>query len=284
MENIIISGATNGIGKALIEALIKKGGYKIGIIGRNKEKLTALTKLPNAATNQIYIYQADLSSLTQTEKIAKEIITDFDQIDYLINNAGAYYYDKEITSEGFEKTIATNYLSTYLLNKYLSPTLISTAEEKGDAQIINTGSSGHKRAINWDDFNFDKKEYDGPFVYEHSKHLMISHTFDLARQLQNTKVRVNTIHPGFVTSGLIKGKKMPFPMNVLTKILPIFMGITPEKAKDTYLWLLFDEEAKTLNSEYVSHKKTEKVWKPIMDQQAQKRLRLETEKMIANYI
>lgn len=284
MNNIIISGATNGIGKALVEALVKEGEYKIGIIGRNKDKLTELTKLPNASANQIYIYQADLSSLTQTQQTAKKIIVDFSQIDYLINNAGAYYYDKEITSEGCEKTLATNYLSTYLLNKYLSPILIATAEEKGDAQIINTGSSGHKRAINWDDFNFNKKEYDGPFVYEHSKHLMISHTFSLAKQLQNTNVRVNTIHPGFVTSGLIKGKKMPFPMNLLTRILPIFMGISPKKAKETYLWLMFDEKAKKLNSEYITNKKIGEVWEPTKDKKAQERLRLETEKLISNFL
>ncbi|MCL5247296.1 SDR family NAD(P)-dependent oxidoreductase [Cellulophaga sp. 20_2_10] len=284
MKSIIISGATSGIGKALVEALILKGNYKIGIIGRNQEKLKDLTKSNNAESNQIFTYKADLSSLKETKKIAKEILLDFNEIDFLINNAGVYLYEKEITPEGFEKTLVTNYLSTFLLNKILVPILVETASKKGGAQIINTGSSGHKRPVNWGDLNFENTAYDGPFVYEHSKHLIISHTFNLAKQLQNTNVRVNTIHPGFVTSGLIKGKKMPFPMNILTKILPIFMGITPEKAKETYLWLLFNEEAKQLNATYIDNKKVTKVWPPIRDEKAQERLRIESEGLISNFL
>lgn len=283
MKTIVLTGGTGDIGKCIASSLCTQPVHLI-LIGKTAEELTSLKDELIQFNCEISTYEADLSCLEQTKRCVVSIKNDFSQIDVLINHAGVYNYEKQTTDEGFEVTLVTNYLSVYLITLKLLPELEKAAKINGHAQILLPGSEGHRKPINWEDLNFSTGEFDGPFAYQHSKHLVISFAFSLARQLEGSNIQCYAVHPGAVNTGLLRGKKLPFPLNILFPIMGATMTISPEKAAETYHWLIFSGESKHLHGKLVYNKKEMKVWKPVMDISAQNRLRGITDKMISNWL
>jgi NAD(P)-dependent dehydrogenase (short-subunit alcohol dehydrogenase family) len=204
-------------------------------------------------------------------------------LDVLINNAGAYFPKYRETSEGFESTLALNYLSPFLLTHHLIEQMEHAESEYGEARIINISSTMHKRPINWDDLNFKETTYNSSLAYEQSKHLLTSFTYYLSRKLKETGITVNCIHPGFVKTALAQSD-FPFPMNVIVPIVSLLIGETPERAADTPVWLALSNEMKGISGEYVHHRKFKKSWPPTRDENAQTRLYNVTQSMLGEWL
>ncbi len=100
--NIIVTGATSGIGKALARVLSKRNGVTLGIIGRNPKKLQELKEELQTKDNKILTYTANLSLLKSTQEAIDKITEDFNSIDIIFNNAGAAFGERIMTSEGYE--------------------------------------------------------------------------------------------------------------------------------------------------------------------------------------
>jgi NAD(P)-dependent dehydrogenase (short-subunit alcohol dehydrogenase family) len=100
---------------------------------------------------------------------------------------------------------------------------------------------------------------------------LTSFTYYLSRQLKETGITVNCIHPGFVKTALAQSN-YPFPMNRIVPIVGFFIGESPEQAADTPVWLALSNEVKAVSGEYVHHKKIKKSWAPTKDEKAQSKL------------
>lgn len=282
--NIIITGATNGVGKSIAQELSQRKGITLGIIGRSPKKLEALKNELQSNNNKILTYIADLSLLKMTQDAIEKVKLDFTSIDIIFNNAGAVFMKKIITNEGFERTLVTNYLTMFLLNSRLLPLVKNAAKIKGRASIINTTSSGHKIEPIWDDISLKNKPFSikNMEAYQQSKHMVILHSFDFAKQLAKDNIFVNCVHPGWVaSSGLMDGINFPFPINFFIKVLNPFMNITPEKSAERFIWLAFDKSAKSITGEYITDNKIDKAWKPTHNEKNQLRLRKMSESIIA---
>jgi NAD(P)-dependent dehydrogenase (short-subunit alcohol dehydrogenase family) len=135
-KTILITGSTDGIGKATAEALVKEG-HKVLLHGRNQNKLEAvkseLSKI-DGSTN-IETYSADLSDFSLVEQLANAASKDHQHIDVLINNAGVYKVPNKTADNGIDIRFVVNTISPYLLTKKLSPLLGS----KG--RVINLSSA-----------------------------------------------------------------------------------------------------------------------------------------------
>jgi len=282
--NIILTGATNGIGKALAKLLSKRNGVTLGIIGRNPKKLQELKEELQTKDNKILTYSADLSLLKSTQDAIDKIMKDFNSIDIIFNNAGAAFVKRIMTAEGYESTLATNYLTMFLLNTRLLPLVKKAAMINGRASIINTTSVMNKFVPFWDDINLTNRPFTKKYeAYQQSKNMVTMHTFDLAKQLANDNIYVNCIHPGWIpTSGLMNGMPLPFPLSIVVKILSPFLSITPEKSAEAFVWIAFDDSSKAITGEYISEKKIEKPWEPTRDENNQLRLRKLSEQIISN--
>jgi NAD(P)-dependent dehydrogenase (short-subunit alcohol dehydrogenase family) len=281
-KTVVITGATSGLGRATALQLAQKGAFVV-IIARSNTKANKVIKEIKKEGGKGQFIISDLSSMKDTKEAAVRITKAVDRLDVLINNAGAYFPKYRETSEGFESTLALNYLSPFLLTHHLIKQMEQTASEYGEARVINISSTMHKRPINWDDLNYKETTYNSSLAYEQSKHLLTSFTYYLSRKLKETGITVNCIHPGFVKTALAQSD-FPFPMNVIVLIVGLLIGKTPVQAADTPVWLALSDEVKDINGEYVHHRKVKKSWPPTRDENAQTRLYNVTQSMLGEWL
>ena len=148
-KTCIVTGGTSGIGKETVIGLTRLYA-DVTIIGRSKEKCEAVTNEIISSTNNknIRYLLADLSSMNAVRRLAESIVASNSPIDILISDAGGIFSRYELTEDGFESTIALNYLSPFLLTRLL----LSNIRKSGSAKIINVKS---KAGLNEDEYWID---------------------------------------------------------------------------------------------------------------------------------
>ena len=281
-KTVVITGATSGLGRATALQLAQKGAFVVIIARSNTKANEVINEIKKDGGKGQFVI-SDLSSMKDTKEAAEGIARVVDRLDVLINNAGAHFPKYRETSEGFESTLALNYLSPFLLTHHLIENMEQTASKFGEARIINISSIMHKAPINWGDLNFRDKTYRSTAAYYQSKHMLTSFTYFLSNRLKETGITVNCIHPGFVKTALAQSD-YPFPMNVIVPIVGLAIGESPEQAMDTPIWLASSDEAKGINGEYIHHRKVKKSWPPTRDENAQTRLYEVTQRMLCKWL
>ncbi|PJA97424.1 MAG: short-chain dehydrogenase [Ignavibacteriales bacterium CG_4_9_14_3_um_filter_34_10] len=197
----LITGSTDGIGKQTACELAKTNDTVI-IHGRDKKKCLSTIKWIKSKVKdaQLDFVTADLSSLDDIRKMAAEISTKFSKLDVLINNAGVYKHERELSQHGFEMTFAINHLAHFLLTNLLLPLL----KNSDSARIINVSSIAHTRA-SMDFSNLNSENYfDGYYTYSLSKLANVLFTYELAERLSGNKITVNALHPGVISTKLLQ--------------------------------------------------------------------------------
>jgi NAD(P)-dependent dehydrogenase (short-subunit alcohol dehydrogenase family) len=194
-QTILITGSTDGLGLELAKRLAGECATLL-VHGRHPQRLErALTAIGGSAHgDRLHGLLADLGSLDEVRRLARDVDREFDRLDVLVNNAGLGAGDgrRRESADGYELTFAVNYLSHFLLTLELLPKL----RESASARIVNVASVG-QRAIDFDDVMLERG-YDGFRAYSQSKLAQISFTFELAHRLEaegETGVTVNALHP-----------------------------------------------------------------------------------------
>lgn len=129
-KTILITGATDGLGRATAQKLANDG-HRVIIHGRNAQKLQD-TAAAIGAAGQV---QADLSDLTAVARMADQIVADHPRIDVLINNAGVFKTQNPRTAEGHDVRFVVNTLADVLLTRRLMPVM------SADARVIHLSSA-----------------------------------------------------------------------------------------------------------------------------------------------
>ena len=197
---ILITGSTDGIGKQTALDLAEMGATVI-VHGRDHERTKSVVSELKKATenNNIDFLIADFSSLEEVKKFSNQLHEKYDRLDVLINNAGVYMRQKELSKDGFEMTFAVNHLSHFLLT-YLILDLIKKPDH---SRIINVASMAHAHEMDFDNLQAEKF-FDGYTAYSLSKLCNILFTYELARRLEGTRITVNCLHPGVIKTKLLR--------------------------------------------------------------------------------
>lgn len=230
-KTILITGATDGIGKVTALELAKQG-HQIVVHGRNEGKAKAVVAelKANSRNQDIQYLIADLFSMKAIQDMVQEFNSNYDHLDVLINNAGAIFDNQRATTNaGIEKTMALNVIAPFLLSKLLLPTL----QKSKDGRIINLSSSAHRMSGTPDvnDLNLTKVP-SAQRRYGLSKRYLIWNTQTLAKKLLANGIKnvtVNAAHPGMVATDFGQSSDKGFLNNLVYKMAIVLAKIPPFK-------------------------------------------------------
>jgi NAD(P)-dependent dehydrogenase (short-subunit alcohol dehydrogenase family) len=192
---VLITGATNGIGRALAFALAARG-MRVLLHGRDQTRLAAtrralLDAVPGA---DVYPVCADFARLDEVNRLAQELAQVHATLEILVNNAGLLTDHRQLSHDGFELTWAVNYLAPYLLTRKLLPVL----EQQTGARIVNVAST----AMGGGRIDFANLElqtgFSGWQAYANSKLANVLFSYALAGKLNPARCSCNALCPGLV--------------------------------------------------------------------------------------
>lgn len=192
---ILITGATDGLGKGIALDLARRGAT-ILVHGRDVKRIeSTVSEIRQVGKGGcVRSYKADFASLEQVRGMAGQLLSNEPRLDALVNNAGVGIRvpgdgARAESADGFEYRFAVNYLAPYLLTRLLLPALRASAPSR----IVNVSSAG-QQAIDFDEVMLERG-YTGVRAYCQSKLAQILFTVDLAEELRGTGVTVNALHP-----------------------------------------------------------------------------------------
>ena len=274
-KTALVTGATNGIGKAAALALARMGAAVV-LVGRNR----ALTESTVAEIKQLSGNQAidyligDLSVQAEVRKVASEFLHSDRSLHILLNNAGAMFPQRAETIDGIEMTLALNHLGYFLLTELL----LERLKQNVPARIVNVASMAHQGArqgMNFDDLE-GKKSYSAFGAYGQSKLANILFTRELARRLIGTGVTVNCLHPGFVATRFAHANT--FYNIAMTLMRPFQRSIA--KGSQTSIYLCAAPEVANISGEYFADCKIASPSNAARDDAAAKKLWSISERMV----
>ena len=186
MKNVLITGATSGIGLATANLLADQG-FKLVLCGRNTKKLAELQQQLGAKT-QVTTLEFDVRDKKVVADKISGLPSDFQQIDVLINNAGNAHGLDPIDTGSLDDWDAMMDINVKGL-LYVSHAVIPQMKERESGHIVNIGSTAGKEV------------YPNGNVYCGSKHAVDAITTGMRLDLNPYKIRVGAVNPGLVQTG-----------------------------------------------------------------------------------
>ncbi|MGV3665095.1 MAG: SDR family NAD(P)-dependent oxidoreductase [Leptospira bouyouniensis] len=245
---ILITGATDGIGRVCAHSFAKSN-HELILVGRNPDKLSALVYSLQVHGVKVHSYVADLSIAKETFSLTEKIRSNHPKIDVLLNNAGAYFDKRVITSEGIESTFALNHLNYFIMALGLLPSL----KNSNQGRIINVASRAHEGvALDFNDM-MGESNYSGWKQYQRSKLMNIYFTYELAERLNQTKITVNCLHPGFVKTKF--GQNNDGLAKVVLTFAQNIFAISEDKGAETSIYLATEPGLNQISGKYFVKKK-----------------------------
>jgi len=225
---VVITGGSDGIGKALVEAFLVLGA-KVATCGRNYDKLYRLQS--SHPGMPLLIHATDVSKESDCNRFIEEVIKQFGTIDILINNAGITQDARliKMTEAQFDSVIDVNLKGVFNCTQLVVPHML----EAGSGAIVNASSVVGLYG------NFGQTNYSA------TKFGVIGFTKTWARELGPKGIRVNAVCPGFIATEMVKA----MPENILQDIeRRSWLGRlgAPEEMANVYLFLA-SEEASYVN-------------------------------------
>jgi NADP-dependent 3-hydroxy acid dehydrogenase YdfG len=183
----LITGASSGIGKATALAFAK-AGINLALVGRDRDKLTAVAQAAEAVGVTAKTYVVDLSKLDRVSAKIAEIAAEHEHLDILINNAGIAYTGSIADSplSDWQKVIDLNLTSVFQCVQGILPHM----RQRKSGSIVNVSSIAGKQVFpNWG-------------IYSVSKFGLMALTQAIATEERANGIRVTAVCPGSVNTPL----------------------------------------------------------------------------------
>jgi NAD(P)-dependent dehydrogenase (short-subunit alcohol dehydrogenase family) len=229
----VVTGATGGIGKEIARGLAQAGmTVVIGArsIERGEAAVAQIASSSNGAAPAPVVMPVDMADLASIRSFASSVGARFSEVSVLVNNAGAWFTDRRVSSDGIELTFATNVLGPHVLTELLLPRLRAASR----ARVVNLVSS-FAGSYDASDLQSSRTPYDGAKAYAQSKQALEMLTWGLAARTAGSGVTANCAEPGFVRTDLNRHAK-GFRTTMINVSVRLF-GVPPAKGADTPLWV-----------------------------------------------
>jgi dehydrogenase/reductase SDR family protein 13 len=215
---VLVTGATSGIGQAMVEALAPRGA-RVVLAARSEPRARVVIDGIRAAhpSAQVEFLPLELAEFASVRRAAASLLESGRPLDVLVNNAGVAG-TTGLSADGFDLTYATNHLGPFLLTELLRPAL----EAAPQGRIVNVSSVGHLQAkgIDWKLLQRRGEPRRSGFQdYAVTKLMNVLHAKELARRLGHTRVTTYAVHPGGVRSNIWRA--LPRPLQWIIKLFLI---------------------------------------------------------------
>jgi len=232
----LVTGGSSGIGRAAALMLAQEGA-KVGVLGRDKEKLKdVLDEIKQAGGDAIPL-SADVSKPEDMQGATKELVDHYGKLDIVFANAGingVWAPLEDLTPEDWDRTLDTNLKGTFLTVKYAVPYL----KKQGGSVIITSSVNGTRTFSNT-----------GATAYSCSKAGQVAFAQMTALELAKHRIRVNVICPGAITTNISESttkrnvEKEKEPVEFPEGSIPLTGGEPgfPEQVAELVVFLASDE-------------------------------------------
>jgi NAD(P)-dependent dehydrogenase (short-subunit alcohol dehydrogenase family) len=189
----LVTGATHGIGRATAFAL-GRAGYRVGVCARTAAKVESLVAELRAAGIEAAGRAADVADPVQVTSVVEHVSKALGEIGVLVNNAGVLIARpiEELTLEDWDATMATNLRGLFLMTRAVLPPM----RARGHGDIVNVASLAARNG------------FAGGSAYVASKHAVLGFGRALMLELRKEGIRVITVCPGSVDTGLLHDQPM----------------------------------------------------------------------------
>jgi retinol dehydrogenase 12 len=190
-----VTGPTTGVGRELARGLALQGAT-VYLLARPSERATSVRDEISSLVpcERIRLVACDLASLASVRSAAAQVLARTDRLDVLCNNAGAWYRQRELTVDGFERTFQVDHLGHYLLTELLLERLLPAR-----GRVIATTSAMHAigRVAQLDDPQAERS-WSGLRAYAFAKLCNVWHMQSLASRFGSRGLQAHSFHPGGV--------------------------------------------------------------------------------------
>jgi NAD(P)-dependent dehydrogenase (short-subunit alcohol dehydrogenase family) len=225
---VLITGATNGIGKQTAISLATMGATVI-VTGRNKQSgEQAVAEIKSISKNdKVDLILSDISTIAGLKNLVSEFKSKYNRLDVLINNAGLASNEYKKTVDGFEADFAVNVIAPYLLTTLL----LDILKGRENARIITLTGGDLPSKIQLDNMQ-SEKSFNGLSTYSQTKMIMMCLMYEFSQRQLNSNITMNICYPGQASTSMtqnVTAEMLPFLMR---PIFPLFKFLVrPDNGK-----------------------------------------------------
>lgn len=228
-KTVLVTGASSGIGAAVALAFGRLGA-NVGVhYNSNQDAAETIATEIRASGSRAYVVQADVSDVGAVESMVENVVTEFEGIDILINNAGAMLERTtlvEASAEHFHRVMDLNFTSVYAACHAVIPVM----RKQGAGNIINVTSIAARTG-----------GAAGAGIYAASKAAVSTLTRNLAKEEAPNNIRVNAVSPGVITTPFHDKVSTPAQMDAAKAAIPQGRLGNAQDCVGTFLYLASDE-------------------------------------------
>jgi NAD(P)-dependent dehydrogenase (short-subunit alcohol dehydrogenase family) len=277
---VVVTGSNTGIGLETAVGVAALGATTV-LACRNATKAEVAAKEVTQRTwnDDVHVVTLDLADLVSVKQAAEEVLSRWDRLDVLVNNAGGTWSERTLTAQGFEHTFGVNHLGPFYLTNQLLPRLRGATA----ARIVNVTSVGHHfatKGMRFDDLQ-SERHYDGMDAYCRSKLANVLFTRELARRLAGAGVTANAAHPGWVRSRFGMDGDLSGVMGFGIRLMRPFQ-ISPARGARTSVYLASSPEVAGRTGTYWVRRRPGHLGRRAKDDAAATRLWTESERLLAS--
>jgi len=262
-KNILITGATSGIGFQTALALAKMGAQVI-ITGRSQKTAEeAVANIKSASGNtRVDFLLANLSAQKNVRALAEQFKAQYERLDVLINNAGLAASKKELTEDGLESDFAMNVVSPFLLTNLLMDSL----KKSSSPRVVTLMGGDVPTKLDMDNLQ-SEKSFDGLNTYSQTKLAMMVLMYEFAQREKG--MTINVCYPGQASTNMTRSVTPEMLPRAMRWMFPIFKllvrddgGKSAAKAARSSVYLASSPEVEGVTGKYFDTNCKEAAWSP----------------------